>query len=143
MENLRAAVAKRIAEAEDEELDVEEEMRALEERRLAVQTRRLEILSRKRRLRKEANLLSSRESEMFAREFESIEEMEKLEEEAAQASQVVPPTGSSEPSVPCGPDLSASESALSPFPSEWLEMEIPPDWSFAQYLHTGGTASGA
>lgn len=115
---------------------------ALEKKRL-LQQRRL-------RLRKDANLLSERERKMFARELASIEEMEKLEAEAAErtsasASASAPeglPTGSFGPSVPdvLDPNPLLSGFALSPVPSEFLGMEIPADWSFSQLLDTEDTA---
>lgn len=72
LEKLHAQVRQKLSEAEDEELQVESELRRLHLVSLRLQDKKLVVLSRKLRLRKEANLLSSREKEMFARELVSI-----------------------------------------------------------------------
>lgn len=138
----------------DAELDFEEAQRALSklhesmaalqhQASLALEKKR-QLRQRRLRLRKEANLLTSREREMFARELASIEEMEKLEEEAS-ASAVVgsSPNQSSGSLVPDVLDPAVAGFALSPVPSEFLGMGLPEDWSLSQYLNTDGTASGA
>jgi hypothetical protein len=136
LEKLKRSVMDKIAEAESEEMDVEVEIRRLTERKLA-------LISRRLRLRKEANLLTSKEKILFEKELASIEEVEKLEAEAAKASassgSSSVPSGSSAPCAQAD-DLASFGLAVSPVPSEFLGLDLPDDWSYSQFLDTGGTA---
>lgn len=142
-DGVQADLAQVAEDEADAELDAEEVERALEaiQKRLqAVRERKRTLRERRIRLRQKANLLTSREREMFARELASIEEMEKLEAEAGLGGEDRPPTESGESSGPGGLPDGLDASGLSPVPSELLGMDIPADWSFSQLLHTGDNA---
>ena len=77
---------------------------------------------------------------MYARELASIEEMEKLEAEAAAGSAAASEPDPSGSSVPVVHDPFPPGFGLSPVPSEFLGMEIPADWSFSQLIGTGSNS---
>jgi hypothetical protein len=134
---LRRDVQDRLAAIKDEELDAEAALAAALEKKRILHAERLRIL-------KQEKLLSSRERKMFARELALIEELERLETEAA-VKEAQAPTEESvgELSGPSGPaDASAFDFGLSPVPSEFLGLEIPGDWSFSDFLAVGGTSGG-
>jgi hypothetical protein len=133
----------KIAEVDSEEMDVEVELRRLESLSSVLRQKKETLLSRRLRLRKEANLLTSKEKILFEKELASIEEVEKLEAEAAKASassgSSSVPSGSSAPCAQAD-DLASFGLAVSPVPSEFLGLDLPDDWSYSQFLDTGGTA---
>ena len=122
MDQLKSSVAEKLGQLEDDWVELESKRRELEEQLRRVSDSQRPLMIRRLRLRKEAGLLRDRERKMFARELASIEEIERLEAEAAAETEspvTVPESSEPGPSVDFPGEL----------PAEFLLEGIPDDFS--------------
>jgi len=128
LDRLRAELRSRVDELVDEEADVELEILSLWKKQEELLGKKKVIRERRLMLKAEYGSLTKREKETMSRELASIDELSRLEEQAAASVS----SASGEPVVP---------NVLSP-PAEWID-DFPAEWSLAQLVDfSGGNGVG-